>query len=269
MPRTTRSSSARSCRRRRSRTWRRLCETPCGSPSPVRLSRSWSDGVPARRSWSSRRSCRFREHRPTRDRRRSRRRSPSSSGSASPRDRQTILVAGGLSRRAGQRELESLLAPSAARGFHGTVEVHDAEDPELVLVGSAGRTPLRVNRLLVDTDLVVTVTAAETVLHGGPGALLGAASTEVLRGAGAYSLLQTAASRGWLVGRALEARSGRARAADRRLADPRSAPADRPLPRLPVRGELARAPCALAASLVLAAPLRRCAGACSRTSGAS
>jgi hypothetical protein len=122
-----------------------------------------------------------------------------------PSDRQTILVAGGLSRRAGQRTLESLLAPTAARGFRGTVEVHDAEDPELVLVGNAGRTPLRVNRLLVDADLVVTVTAAETVLHGGPGALLGASSTEVLRGAGAYSLLQTAASRGWLVGRALEA----------------------------------------------------------------
>ena len=50
------------------------------------------------------------------------------------------LVAGGLSRRAGPRELESLLAPTAARAFHGAVEVHDAEDPELVLVGTAGRT---------------------------------------------------------------------------------------------------------------------------------
>lgn len=121
-----------------------------------------------------------------------------------PSRRQTILVAGGLSRRAGARGLETLLAPAAARGFHGTVEVHDAEDPELVFVGNAGRTSLRVNRLLVETDLVVTVTAAETVLHGGPGALVGASSTEVLRGAGAYSLLETAASRGWQIGRALE-----------------------------------------------------------------
>ena len=121
-----------------------------------------------------------------------------------PSARQTILVAGGLSRRAGQRGLEALLAPAAARGFHGAVAVHDAEDPHLVQIGSAGRTSLRVNPLLVETDLVVTVTAAETVLHGGPGALVGASSTEVLRGAGAYSLLETAASRGWQIGRALE-----------------------------------------------------------------
>ncbi len=121
-----------------------------------------------------------------------------------PSRRQTILVAGGLSRRADQRALESLLAPTAARAFHGSVEVHDAEDPELVEIGHLGRAALRVNRLLVETDLVVTVTAAETVLHGGPGALVGAASSEVLRGAGAYSLLETAASRGWHVGRALE-----------------------------------------------------------------
>ena len=33
--------------------------------------------------------------------------------------------------------------------------------------------PLRVNRALVETDLVLTVTAAESVLHGGPGALVG------------------------------------------------------------------------------------------------
>jgi len=121
-----------------------------------------------------------------------------------PTHRQTILVAGGLSRRAGQRELETLLAPAAARGFHGTVEVHDAEDPELVRIGTAGRTPLLVNRLLVETDLVVTVTAAETVLHGGPGALVNASSTEILRGAGAHSLLETTASTGWQIGRALE-----------------------------------------------------------------
>jgi len=121
-----------------------------------------------------------------------------------PSQRQTILVAGGLARRAGQRELETLLAPTAARGFRGAVAVHDAEDPDLVEIGAAGRTSLRVNRLLVETELVVTVTAAETVLHGGPGALVRAGSAEVVRGAGAYSLLETAASRGWQIGRALE-----------------------------------------------------------------
>ncbi len=121
-----------------------------------------------------------------------------------PTTRQTILVAGGLNRRAGQRELEGLLAPSFARQFHGRVEVHDAESPDLVHVGDAGRTALRVNPLLLETDLVLCVTAAETVLHGGPGALLGACAPETLRGATAYSLLETAASRGWQLAVALE-----------------------------------------------------------------
>ena len=118
--------------------------------------------------------------------------------------RQTILVAGGLNRRAGQRELEALLAPAFARRFHGRVEVHDAEAPDLVHVGDAGRTPLRVNPLLLETDLVLCVTAAETVLHGGPAALLGACGPETLRAATAYSLLETAAARGWQLGVALE-----------------------------------------------------------------
>ncbi len=121
-----------------------------------------------------------------------------------PSRNQTILVAGGLARRVGGRELEALLPPIAARAFRGSVVVHDCEDPDLVYVGDAGRTPLRVNRCLVETDLVVAVTAAETVLHGGPGALIAASGTEVLRGSGTYSLLETAASRGWQVGRLLE-----------------------------------------------------------------
>ena len=125
-------------------------------------------------------------------------------------ERQTILVAGGLNRRAGQRELEELLAPAAARRFRGRVEAHDAEADDLVPLGQAGRAPLRVNRRLVETDVVLTVTAAETVLHGGAGALLGACGAETLRGATAYSLLETAAARGWQLGivveRALAAR---------------------------------------------------------------
>jgi hypothetical protein len=121
-----------------------------------------------------------------------------------PSRRQTLLVAGGLSRRAGSRELEGLLAPTAARAFRGRVEVHDAEADELVALGAFGRTELRIHPLLVATDLVVTVTAAETVLHGGAGALVGASSSGVLRDAGAYSLLETTDSRGWQVGIALE-----------------------------------------------------------------
>ncbi|MDX6472816.1 MAG: lactate racemase, partial [Gaiellaceae bacterium] len=110
---------------------------------------------------------------------------------------QTILVAGGLARRLGQRELESLVTPELARRFHGRVVVHDVEDPDLVSLDGDARPPLRVNPALVETDLIVVVTAAESVLHGGPSALLGASGADALRAAGAYSLLETAASQGW------------------------------------------------------------------------
>jgi hypothetical protein len=116
-----------------------------------------------------------------------------------PSTRQTLLVAGGLARRFAERELEQagIVSPELARRFRGRVVVHDVEDPDLVSIGEAGRVALRVNRALVETDAVVTVTAAETVLHGGPAALLGAASRDPLRSAGAYSLLETSASQGW------------------------------------------------------------------------
>lgn len=117
---------------------------------------------------------------------------------------QTILVASGLGRRPAQAELEALVTPDLARRFHGRVVVHDAEDPELVLVAGETRPPLRVNRALTETDLVVILTAAETVLHGGPAALLRAAGADALRAAGAYSLLETAASQGWQLAVALE-----------------------------------------------------------------
>src|SRR5207245_288943 len=117
---------------------------------------------------------------------------------------QTILVAGGLARRLAQHQLESLVTPEVARRFHGRVVVHDVEDPELVALDADAQPPLRVNRALVETDLVVVVTAAESVLHGGPGALLGAAGGDAQRAAGAYSLLETAGSQGWHLGLALE-----------------------------------------------------------------
>jgi hypothetical protein len=121
-------------------------------------------------------------------------------------ERQTLLVAGGLGRRAGLRQLEALglVSPDFARRFHGRVVVHDAEDPLLVPIGEAGRTPLRVNPALVESDVVVLVTAAESVLHGGPAALVGAAGWEAIRASGAYSLLETGASQGWQIGVAIE-----------------------------------------------------------------
>jgi hypothetical protein len=119
-------------------------------------------------------------------------------------ERQTLLVAAGLAKRAGHRELELLVHPEFARRFHGRVEVHDAESPDLVDVGEAGRPPLRVNRALVDTDVVVPVTAAETVLNGGAATLLAAADAHSLRAADAYSLLETSASGGWRLAVELE-----------------------------------------------------------------
>ena len=126
-----------------------------------------------------------------------------------PTETQTILVAGGLQRRAGRREVETLVDPELARRFRGRVEVHDAESPELVPVPTDLGAESHVHRALVETDIVVTVTAAETVLHGGPGALIGAANADLIRAGGANSLLETAASHGWETAVALERALGR------------------------------------------------------------
>jgi hypothetical protein len=78
----------------------------------------------------------------------------------------TILVAGGLARRAGRRELEALLRPDQAREFRGAIVVHDCEADDLRPLAAGGH-QTRVHPALVDTDLIVTVGGAETVLHGG------------------------------------------------------------------------------------------------------
>ena len=121
-----------------------------------------------------------------------------------PYGRQTLLVAGGLERRAGRRDLERLVHPEFARRFRGRVVVHDTEDPNLRDVGSVDGIPLRVNEALLEGDIVVTVTAAETVLHGGPASLLAAGGTEALRRAGGSSLLEAPAAPGWNIAVALE-----------------------------------------------------------------
>jgi Lactate racemase N-terminal domain len=118
-------------------------------------------------------------------------------------ERQTILVAGGLARRAGRSELETLVSPHFALDFRGEVSVHDVEDPELADIGEEEGISLRASPALVETDAVVVVTAAETVLHGGPAALLAAGGAQALRAAGASSLLETGGSPGWRL--ALEA----------------------------------------------------------------
>lgn len=121
-----------------------------------------------------------------------------------PGTRQTLLVAGGLARRARQRDLERLVTPELARRFRGRVEIHDVEDPELVEIGESGGIPLRVNRELLETDMVLVVGAAETLLHGGPAALVAAGGPEALRASGADSLLEVTGARAWEIAVAFE-----------------------------------------------------------------
>ena len=118
----------------------------------------------------------------------------------------TILVACGLLRRTAPRDIGLLVPPEFRRRFRGRVIVHDAEAEDLVDVGLVGSVSLRINPALTETDLVVTVTAAETVLHGGPAALLAASGSESLRVAGALSLLEPSTSQGWRLAVELERR---------------------------------------------------------------
>lgn len=114
----------------------------------------------------------------------------------------TLLVAGGLARRVGRPELERLLPPPQARAFHGRVLVHDAAASDLVpLVGET-----RINPAVTDADLVLVVSSAETVVHGGPGALLAACDAyTVRRAAVARSLVQASGEPVWQLALAVEA----------------------------------------------------------------
>ncbi len=111
-----------------------------------------------------------------------------------PTAAQTLLVACGLTRRPSERRAAALVTPEFARRFHGHVAIHDAASPDLVPLGE-----FRVAPELVQTDLVVVVSAAETVLHGGPATLLAAADAAAQRRATADSLLETSGSDGWQV----------------------------------------------------------------------
>jgi hypothetical protein len=113
-----------------------------------------------------------------------------------PTGRQTLLVAGGLARRTNRPGIAALVTPELRRSFHGTLAVHDASDPALAGIPE-GAPRVRLARELVETDLVVAVSAAETVLHGGPATLLAAADAETQRRASAESLLETSGSEGW------------------------------------------------------------------------
>ena len=122
-------------------------------------------------------------------------------------ERVTIVVAGGLLRRTSPRDIGLLVPPDFRRRFKGRVIVHDVEAEDLVTLAGEPDTPtFRVNPALVETDLVVVVTAAESVVHGGPAALLCASGRESLRAAGGISLLETRGSQGWRLAVELERR---------------------------------------------------------------
>jgi len=97
-----------------------------------------------------------------------------------PADRHTIVLAGGLEQRAGRRELEAILRPTRARDFRGSVVVHDASSADLLPLELQGAPPVRIHTALLDADLIVCVTAAETSERGGACALLGACAAEAI-----------------------------------------------------------------------------------------
>ena len=143
-----------------------------------------------------------------------------------PTARQTLLVACGLARRVSRAEIAALVTPELRRRFHGRVVVHDAADPALAGI-PPGAPRVRVAPELVETDLVVVVSAAETVLHGGPATLLAATDAETQRRATAESLLETRGSEGWRLATLVERTLAGARAALRRLARPQPPAASR------------------------------------------
>jgi hypothetical protein len=120
-------------------------------------------------------------------------------------DRQTILVAGGLSRKLPQRDLERILPPPEARDFRGRVLVHDASAQDLVPLELGDGTTAGVHPALLDAELVVVVSSAETVVAGGPAVLASACDAATVRRlASADSLLQASGEPAWRVALAVE-----------------------------------------------------------------
>ena len=97
-----------------------------------------------------------------------------------PADRHTIVIASGLERRIGRRGLEAVLRPTQARDFRGAVAVHDASSPDLLPLELPGRAPVSLPSALLEADLIVCVTAAETSERGGACSLLGACAAETI-----------------------------------------------------------------------------------------
>ena len=121
-------------------------------------------------------------------------------------DRLTIVVAGGLF--AAPRRATSVCSsrPSSGGASAAASSCTTRRPRTSSRSARVDGIPLRVNRALVETDLVLPVTAAETVVDGGPGALLGATGPESLRAASSPSLLEASGSQGWKLALELERR---------------------------------------------------------------
>ena len=232
-------AAAAAARPRRSPTSARPSATRCASRSPGEpleaLVTAGGTGDDRRRAAGA---AAARARRTTRARRRSRRRSPSSSGSACRRgSRRSSSPAGSRGARASASSRRSS-PPAFARRFHGHVEVHDAEAPDLV---DARRAPAA--RRCASTARSSRPISSSAVTRRRDGAARRA--RRAARGGGrrrrcappsAYSLLETAASRGWQLGLALERALAARRARDRRLARAQPRRGSPGLPRLSVRG---------------------------------
>ena len=102
----------------------------------------------------------------------------------------------------GRRELERLLPPPQARAFRGARRRprRGARGPRRHLGDDGPHQPG-----VVETDLVVVVSSAETVVHGGPGALLAACDAATIRrAAAARSLVQASGEPAWRLALAVE-----------------------------------------------------------------
>ena len=147
----TTSSCAHRRRRRASSTWPPRCETHSPSRSPVRRSPRSRAGQARHRRRRAVRHSRSRERRWTRDRERSRRFSTSSRARGVPDDDVTLLVAGGLARRVGQKGARAPPASSPGAGIPR--HASSSTTPPMPTSSPIRPTPA-INPALVDADLV-------------------------------------------------------------------------------------------------------------------
>ena len=133
---------------------------------------------------------------------------------AHPRRHPTGASDGARRRRAGasepaRRELEALLPPVTCPRLPRHRRRARRRGRVACDHSRARRRTRWVSPALVETDLVVTVSAAETVLHGGPAALLGACGPSEPRAAARSRCSSRRGSDGWGLATSLESRLAR------------------------------------------------------------